>query len=104
MFATVMQLQAQKTHTIGEKFGCGIIIFDFTPDGHHGLIAKTQDQGMFTWNKLKLGAKQHENIFKKMEKAKDKWMEFIDFSFLSTDFKERYKQLIQERFIKIEPK
>jgi serine/threonine-protein kinase HipA len=50
---------------------------------------------------LKLDVKQQENIFKKMEKAKDKWMEFIDFSFASTDFKERYKQLIQERFTRL---
>jgi len=53
---------------------------------------------------LKLDAKQQENIFRKMEKAKEKWMEFIDFSFLSDDFKERYKQLIQQRFTRLKPK
>jgi len=52
MFVTVIQLQAQKTHTIGERFGGGII-FDVTPDGQHGLIAKTQDQGMYTWNQAR---------------------------------------------------
>jgi hypothetical protein len=52
MFASVTQLQAQKTHTIGERFGGGII-FDVTPNGQHGLIAKTQDQGMFTWNQAR---------------------------------------------------
>jgi serine/threonine-protein kinase HipA len=50
---------------------------------------------------LKLDTKQQENIFKKMERAKDKWLEFIDISFLSNDFKEMYKRLIQERFNRI---
>ena len=44
--------QAQKTHTIGEKFEDGIV-FDITPDGLHGLIAKTQDQGMCNWNEAR---------------------------------------------------
>jgi len=46
-------------------------------------------------------AKQQENIFKKMQKAKDKWIEFIDFSFLSDDFKLSYKYLIEERFARL---
>jgi serine/threonine-protein kinase HipA len=53
------------------------------------------------FNTLKLDVKQQENIFKKMERAKDKWMEFIDISFLNDDFKEIYKHLIQERFTRI---
>ncbi len=53
------------------------------------------------FNTLKLDTKQQQNIFKKMEQAKDKWMEFIDISFLSDDFKEKYKHLIKERFTKI---
>lgn len=36
-----------------------------------------------------------------MEKAKDQWMEFIDFSFLSEDFKVPYKKLIVERFARL---
>ena len=56
------------------------------------------------FNTLKLDAKQQENIFRKMEKAKDQWMEFVGFSFLSEDFKLRYQQLIQERFKRLEPK
>jgi serine/threonine-protein kinase HipA len=47
---------------------------------------------------LKLEPKQQEMIFRKMEKAKQPWMEFIDISFLSTDYKETYKQIIRERF------
>lgn len=50
------------------------------------------------FNTLKLDVRQQEMIFKKMEKVKNKWMEFIDISFLSNDNKEKYKQLIQERF------
>lgn len=53
------------------------------------------------FNNLKLDVKQQENIFKKMERSKDKWMEFIDISFITDDFKKMYKHLIQERFTKI---
>ena len=55
------------------------------------------------FNTLKLDVKQQENIFKKMGNSKDKWMEFIDSSFLSDDFKAHYKDLIEERFIRIKP-
>ncbi|AXE17855.1 type II toxin-antitoxin system HipA family toxin [Runella rosea] len=50
---------------------------------------------------LKLEVKQQENIFKKMEKVKEKWMEYIAISFLSPDFKEAFIQLIQERFSRL---
>lgn len=53
------------------------------------------------FNTIKLDIKQQQNIFKKMERAKDKWFAFIDVSFLSDDFKLKYKQLIQERFTRI---
>lgn len=53
------------------------------------------------FNTLKLEPTQQENIFRKMEQAKNKWIEFIDISFLSDDFKEKYKQLIRERFSRI---
>lgn len=53
------------------------------------------------FNTLKLDFRQQENIFKKMERAKDKWIEFIDISFLNDYFKEQYKQLIRERFNRI---
>ena len=55
------------------------------------------------FNTLKLDSKQQENIFKKIERAKEKWMTFIDISFLSDDFKDKYKQLIQGRFERILP-
>lgn len=53
------------------------------------------------FNTLNLEAKQQENIFSKMEKAKAKWMEFIDISFISEDFKVEFKSLINERFARI---
>lgn len=52
-------------------------------------------------NTLKLDAKQQENIFTKMEKAKSKWMEQIDISFMTDDFKNEYKQILAERFERI---
>jgi len=50
---------------------------------------------------LKLEPKQQYNIFRKMENARTKWMDFISISFLTDDFKEAYKQLINERFSRI---
>ncbi len=52
-------------------------------------------------NTLKLDERQQQNIFAKMEKAKAKWMELIDISFLSDEFKEQYKEIITERFDRI---
>ncbi|NLD23092.1 MAG: HipA domain-containing protein [Bacteroidales bacterium] len=45
-----------------------------------------------------LDVKQQENIFNKMEKAFPKWKQMIDISFLNQDWKEMYKELIEERF------
>lgn len=53
------------------------------------------------FNTLKLDSRQQENIFKKMRKAQNLWMDFINISFLSDDFKARYKDLIAERFDRI---
>ncbi len=50
---------------------------------------------------VNLDPKQQENIFNKMEKAKPTWFDFIDHSFISDDFKERYKTIITERFEKL---
>ena len=38
-----------------------------------------------------------ENIFAKFIKAKDKWFEFIDISFLPDEMKEGYKAIITEK-------
>ncbi len=53
------------------------------------------------FNTLKLEAKQQENVINKMERSKEKWMAFIDMSFLSDDFKVSYKELIRNRFLRI---
>ena len=47
---------------------------------------------------LRLDEKQQDNIFKKMEKSCAGWMNFIDTSFLTSDFRESYKNLIETRF------
>jgi serine/threonine-protein kinase HipA len=47
---------------------------------------------------LKIDERQQENIFSKMEKAKDRWLLKIDDSFLSDEFKAQYKLLLIERF------
>lgn len=53
---------------------------------------------------LRLDTKQQENIFKKMEKAKSSWLEFIDISFLNEEMKLAYKNLIHNRFARLYPK
>lgn len=55
------------------------------------------------FNTLSLDAKQQENIFKKMEKAKSAWLAFIDISFLNDDMKSTYKKLIFNRFERLYP-
>ena len=44
-----------------------------------------------------LDQKQQENIFYKMNQAKSPWLEMIQKSFLSEDFKELYSKLLLER-------
>lgn len=50
---------------------------------------------------FKIDSIQQENIFRKMKASKIKWMEFIDISFLSNDFKTKFKNLINERFSRL---
>lgn len=38
-----------------------------------------------------------DNIFKKFTKAKDKWFEFIDLSFLPDEMKDSFKTIIAEK-------
>lgn len=54
------------------------------------------------FSRLGLDTKQQENIFKKMEKAKPKWLEFIECSFLNPEMKVAYKKLIEERFYRLD--
>jgi len=51
-----------------------------------------------TFSTLKLDPKQQSNLFSKMEKVRNKWIDFVQISFLSADFKDKYIQLINERF------
>ena len=53
------------------------------------------------FNTLNLDRKQQENLFTKMAKAKEDWMNFIDISFLIDDFKMRLSNIIEERFQRI---
>ena len=53
---------------------------------------------------LGLDAKQQENVFKKMEKAREPWLKFIDISFVNKEMKSAYKKLIQERFERLNSK
>jgi len=55
------------------------------------------------FNTLGLDAKQQENIFRKMEKAKSAWLNFVDISFLNKNMKLEYKNLVQNRFARLYP-
>jgi serine/threonine-protein kinase HipA len=62
-----------------------------------------RDDFIAAFTTLGLDAKQQANIFKKMEKAKSAWFDFIDISFLNAPMKVRYKNLLQERFARLYP-
>ncbi len=61
---------------------------------------RLRDRTNFTaaFTTLKLDSKQQENIFKKMNNAKARWLEFIEISFLNDTFKQDFKELILNRF------
>jgi serine/threonine-protein kinase HipA len=48
-------------------------------------------------NSLKIDAKQQENIFNKMFRALPAWQKMIDCSFMSEEFKESYKSMLNAR-------
>jgi serine/threonine-protein kinase HipA len=50
------------------------------------------------FSNMRLDSRQQANIFAKMENVRSKWLEFIQISFLTTDFKEKYIELINDRF------
>jgi serine/threonine-protein kinase HipA len=72
-----------------------------TLNGKKKKINRSDFKAAFTT--LGLDTKQQENIFKKMEKAKFSWLEFIDISFLNVEMKLAYKNLIQNRFSRLYP-
>ena len=47
---------------------------------------------------LQLETRQQENIFAKMESAKEMWLKKIEESFLSDEFKEQYRSILLARF------
>lgn len=66
-----------------------------TLNGKQRKITRTDFVTAFSSHRL--DGKQQENIFRKMERAKPKWMEFIDMSFICESFKESLKNLIDSR-------
>lgn len=52
-------------------------------------------------NTLHVDEKQQQNIFNKMGKAMPEWLNLINISFLSNDFKEQYKALLHERIHRV---
>jgi serine/threonine-protein kinase HipA len=70
--------------------------FALTLNGRKRKIGIKDFQTAFSNFKLK--EKQQENIFNKMAATRIKWVDFIDTSFLSPEFKEVYKQILDERF------
>jgi len=53
------------------------------------------------FNSFGLSAKQQENIFEKIIAAKNTWLKFIELSFISCDYKERYRELIKSRVLRL---
>ena len=70
-----------------------------TLNGKKKRIKRIDFETAFTT--LHLDTKQQANLFLKMGKAKKKWLEFIEISFLSDDYKTGFLQLINERFERI---
>ncbi len=58
---------------------------------------------MAAMNGLKITEKQQHNIFHKMVKGLPAWLEFIDMSFLSEDFKQKYTEIIRQRMQRLFP-
>lgn len=61
----------------------------------------TRNDFVAAFNTIAIGAKQQQNIFKKMEKAKASWHQFIDGSFLNDEMKSNYKNLLENRFARL---
>ena len=65
-------------------------------NGKKNRVRRSDFNAAFT--SMGLDAKQQQNVFNKMNKAKQKWLACIDTSFLSNEFKNAYKALLNERF------
>ena len=62
----------------------------------------TRNDFVAAFNTIAIGAKQQQNIFKKMEKARASWHQFIDGSFLNDEMKSNYKNLLENRFARLD--
>ncbi len=65
-------------------------------NGKKSKLKKSDFQTAF--NTLGLDEKQQKNMFSKMIMAKPAWIEMVKNSFLSSDFKEQYIDLLETRF------
>jgi serine/threonine-protein kinase HipA len=70
-----------------------------TLNGKKKKIKKVDFTAAF--NTLRLDKKQQDNIFKKMIKAKTAWIEMIEVSFLSQEFKDQFVELLNRHIEKI---
>ena len=52
-------------------------------------------------NRLNIDQKQQQHMFNKIQKAHPKWIDLIDESFLTTEFKEQYKVIVNNRLNRI---
>lgn len=69
----------------------------------NGRKKKLNKQDFITaMNTQRLTEKQQKNIFNKMAKALPRWLEQLNRSFLSEEYKERYKAVLFERMKRLE--
>ena len=57
----------------------------------------TRNDFIAAFTAAKIDVKAQENIFKKFEKVSEKWMEFIEVSFVSDNFKKGYREIITQK-------
>ena len=57
----------------------------------------TRNDFIAAFTAAKIDVKAQENIFKKFEKVSEKWMEFIEVSFLNEKMKNQFKDLIKQK-------
>jgi serine/threonine-protein kinase HipA len=70
-----------------------------TLNGKKNRIKKADFETVFS--NAKLSKKQQENIFDKMHKAHEKWLIIIETSFLTENYKEQLKKIINERMLRL---
>lgn len=70
-----------------------------TLNGKKNKINRNDFKAAFSASKLT--ESQQTNIFKKMEKARQGWIEFIEISFLSEEYKDKFIELINDRFNRV---